>query len=334
MSFELKRQALLKRIYQLSNSSFEQLAMDVYAFQAEHCAAYRDFHRYLGINPAGISNLYEIPFLPIQAFKSHTVQTGHWESQRRFESSGTTGQTSSKHYIRSLSHYLINTIRGFESFYGELAQWNILALLPSYLERGNSSLVCMVEEFIEQSESPLSGFFLHDHENLLKHLEACKDSGKPTLLMGVTYALLDFAESHYVPEVPGLVVMETGGMKGRRREITRKEVHQKLKEVFKVDKIHSEYGMTEMLSQAYSKGKGIFYPTKTMAVLTADVYDPLEIHFSGRRGVLQVVDLANLDTCSFIATEDLGFVFENGAFEVIGRLDASEMRGCNLMVEG
>jgi hypothetical protein len=334
MSFDLKRQALLKRISNLQPSGFEQLAMDIYAFQAKHCSVYRDFHVYLDIDPTSVSNLSEIPFLPIQAFKSHKVQTGQWESQRRFESSGTTGQISSKHYVRSLSHYLVNATLGFESFYGDLSQWNVLALLPSYLERGNSSLVCMVQEFIEQSESPLSGFFLNDFENLLKHLEACKDSGKKTLLIGVTYALLDFVENHPVSNVPGLVVMETGGMKGRRKEITRKEVHSRLVEAFTVDTVHSEYGMTELLSQAYSKGKGIFYPSATMAVMTADVYDPLDLHFSGKRGVLQIIDLANIDTCSFIATEDLGFVFENGAFEVIGRLDASEMRGCNLMVEG
>lgn len=334
MSFELKRQALFKRLSNLRPSGFETLAMDIYAFQARHCAAYRAFHEYLDINPAGVSNLYDIPFLPIQTFKTHKVQTGKWEFQRRFESSGTTGQTSSKHFVRSLSHYLLNATDGFESFYGELSQWNVLALLPSYLERGNSSLVCMVQEFIEQSESPLSGFFLHDFENLLKHLAACKDSGKNTLLIGVTYALLDFIETHPVPKVPRLVVMETGGMKGKRKEITRREVHARLKKAFGIPNIHSEYGMTELLSQAYSKGNGVFYPSKTMGLLTADVYDPFELHFSGHRGVLQLIDLANIDTCSFIATEDLGIVFENGAFEVIGRLDASEMRGCNLMVEG
>ncbi|MEZ4951209.1 MAG: acyl transferase [Saprospiraceae bacterium] len=333
MSFDLKRQSLLQRIANVRNKDFERLALEVYRFQATYNDTYREFHDYLGVNAAKVSYLTEIPFLPIQLFKTNTIQTGNWGAQVIFESSGTTGAIPSKHHIRDLSWYLVNATRGFESFYGDVADWNILALLPSYLERGSSSLVCMVDEFIHQSHSEDSGFFLNDYEDLFKKLVKAGEEGVPTLLIGVTYALLDMAEQYELPKFKNLMVMETGGMKGRRKEITRTEMHEILAAAFGKENIHSEYGMTELLSQAYSRGKGIFTPCKTMLVMTADVYDPLQVTFSNKRGVLQVIDLANLDTCSFIATEDLGFVHDNGDFEVIGRLDSSELRGCNLMVE-
>jgi hypothetical protein len=238
----------------------------------------------------------------------------------------------SQHLVRELDTYLQNTKKGFEFFYGDPDDWCVLALLPSYLERGGSSLVAMADFFIRNSRHPESGFFLHDFQRLQSTLKRCIERGRKTLLLGVSYALLDFAEV-FPMDLSSITVMETGGMKGRRQEMTRSELHQTLKAAFSCETIHSEYGMTELFSQAYARGGERFTPAPTLRVLTTEANDPFCPAAPGRSGVLNMLDLANIDTCSFIATEDLGRVFADGTFEVIGRLDTAELRGCNLMVE-
>jgi hypothetical protein len=260
------------------------------------------------------------------------VQSGDWEAETVFTSSGTTGQQPSRHFVRDRGFYLRNARRGFEGLYGPVADWCVLALLPSYLERRGSSLVAMADHFIQLSHRPESGFFLHDLDRLAEVLQDCRAVGKKTLLLGVSFALLDFAERHAM-DLGGVVVMETGGMKGRRREMTRGELHALLKAAFRLDAIHSEYGMTELLSQAYAPGDGLFRPAPTLRFLATELQDPFQPVGPGRTGILNAVDLANLDTCAFIATEDLGRVHADGRFEVLGRADAAEMRGCNLLVE-
>ena len=220
---------------------------------------------------------------------------------------------------------------GFEAFYGAVADYCVLGLLPSYLERSGSSLIAMVDHFIQLSKHPKSGFFLYDHAALADVLRQCQKTQQPTLLIGVSFALLDFAEQ-YSLDLSRITIMETGGMKGRRKEITRQVLHTILQDAFQVDVIHSEYGMTELLSQGYSKGKGIFYPTPTMKVLAREITDPFAVQKNNKTGVLNIIDLANLDSCAFIATDDLGKVAVDGSFEILGRLDSSDVRGCNLMV--
>jgi hypothetical protein len=271
--------------------------------------------------------------LPIQFFKTQEVRTSSWQPQTTFTSSATTGQTPSRHLVRDLDFYLKNTRRGFSKIYGDPSEWRILALLPSYLERGGSSLVAMADFFIKTSEHPESGFFLNDFERLRDVLVFCKSKRYKTLLLGVSFALLDFAE-RFSMDLSGIAVMETGGMKGRRREMTRAELHAALCKAFNLQKIHSEYGMTELFSQAYApSGDGFFSPAPTMRVLATEINDPFCPVAPGRTGVLNIIDLANVDTCSFVQTDDLGKVYADGRFEVLGRLDAAEMRGCNLMVE-
>jgi phenylacetate-coenzyme A ligase PaaK-like adenylate-forming protein len=273
------------------------------------------------------------PCLPIQFFKSQSIQTGQWQPEAVFTSSGTTGQQTSRHLVRSLDAYLNNAVSGFESFYGQAEDWVVLALLPSYLEREGSSLVAMAERLISLSKYQESGFFLHDFDTLKEILLACKRNQHKILLLGVSFALLDFA-AHTPLDLSGITIMETGGMKGRRKELTREELHQQLKEAFGVSVVHSEYGMTELFSQAYAtSGDMLFRPAKTMRVFATEINDPFGLAAHGKTGVLNVVDLANLDTCSFIQTEDLGRVHADGSFEILGRLDAAELRGCNLMVE-
>lgn len=327
-----QRAELLSRISGLAPSDFEATALAVFRWQAEHNALYARYLSLLGRAPAQVASLAEIPFLPIQFFKNYAVKTGDWPTETTFSSSGTSGQTPSLHHVRSLDFYLQNTVRGFSQFYGDPAEWCVLALLPSYLERGGSSLVAMADCFIQGSKFPLSGFFLHDHERLRDALISCKSTRCPTLLLGVSFALLDFAE-RFPMDLSGVFIMETGGMKGRRRELTRTELHEALRSAFRVEAIHSEYGMTELFSQAYATGGSVFRPTPTMRLLATEANDPFAVVAPGRVGALNVIDLANLDTCSFIATEDLGRVFADGSFEVLGRLDAAELRGCNLMSE-
>lgn len=326
------RSHLLHRLTQLSSSQFEEITMAVFAYQAAHNPLYARFLALLRRLPAQVKRVEDIPFLPISFFKTHTVQSAEWTADTEFSSSATTGQTPARHLVRSQDFYLDNTRRGFSQFYGNPADWCVLALLPSYLERSGSSLVAMADDWIKRSKYPESGFFLHDFEALAARIRHCQEQQIPTILLGVSFALLDFAAA-FPMDLQGITVMETGGMKGRRREITRAELHETLKNAFQLAQIHSEYGMTELLSQAYlSKGER-FYPAPTMQVHTAEINDPFSWVPYGRSGVLNIIDLANIDSVSFIATDDLGRVYEDGSFEVIGRLDAAERRGCNLMVE-
>ena len=331
MNYTLIRTALQERIEQVTPAAFEPLALEVFRYQARFNPLYQRFLELLGVDPGQIQSVEHIPFLPISLFKNYSIQTGEWSPEAVFSSSGTTGSQTSQHFLRSKAFYQINARKSFEHFYGQLKDYCVLALLPSYLERSGSSLVFMVEDFIRQSAHTDSGFFLYNTDELIQILQKCKKSQQPTLLIGVSFALLDLAESNPTA-LEGVTIMETGGMKGRRKELTRSELHQQLSKAFKVENIHSEYGMTELLSQAYSKGKGLFYPGPTMQLRVRDITDPFGQPNQGRTGALNIIDLANLDTISFIATDDLGKVYADQSFEVLGRTDASDVRGCNLMV--
>jgi hypothetical protein len=306
-----------------------EMAMDAaFRYQSVSNALYEQFIDLTG----GRARHAFYPCLPIQCFKTHNVQSGDWTPETWFTSSGTTGQQNSRHPVRYLESYLHNALAGFAQFYGNPSNWVIIALLPSYLERNGSSLVAMADALIKKSGYPESGFFLDDFEHLKSTLIHCKTNNYPTILLGVSFALLDFA--HYSPmDLSGMIIMETGGMKGRRKELTRTELHRMLQKAFSVEKVHSEYGMTELFSQAYTKGGTIYYPSRTMKVFATEINDPFCLVEPGKTGVLNVVDLANIDTCSFIQTEDIARVFADGSFEMLGRLDAAELRGCNLMIE-
>ncbi len=319
----LERAKILPLLTDLTAANFDAVAARIFQYQKEHNPLYAKYIELLG-------DARESPFLPISFFKTHEIRSGEWSPETRFESSGTTGQIPSQHLVRSLQLYLDNARIGFTKAYGDPSEWCFLALLPNYLERGHSSLVAMADHFIQLSPYPESGFFLHDFEKLRDSLITCQSKGYKTILLGVSYALLDFAEQ-FPMNLSGITIMETGGMKGQRREMTRAELHQSLQQSFDTNLIHSEYGMTELFSQAYTQGGTIFAPSPSMRVLATEVTDPFTRVAPGRTGVLNIIDLANLDTLSFIQTEDLGRVFEDGSFEVLGRLDAAEMRGCNLM---
>lgn len=322
----------LKNLFSTTNNElFEELVWQVFNYQAENCAVYKEFLHNLGVSHNSVNNINDIPFLPIEFFKTHTVTTGNFNAEAIFESSGTTGQVTSKHYVKDLEIYKEACLSGFKQVYGNLDEYCILALLPSYLERGNSSLVYMVDYFIKESKNPNSGFYLNNYQELsevLKHNEA---NGVKTLLIGVSFALLDLAEQFPQP-LSNTIIMETGGMKGKRKELTREELHAVLTKAFSVQKIHSEYGMTELLSQGYSKGDGIFYPSPSMRIYIRDVNDPLQLAKNKKSGGINIIDLANINSCSFIATSDLGKLHYDGSFEVLGRYDNSDTRGCNLMV--
>jgi len=317
------------RLLNLDVKNFDSLALDVFQWQASHNPIYQKYLSYLNISPDNVKNLAEIPFLPISFFKNHEIKCGKWEHELVFESSGTTGQERSKHFVKDLSFYHKVSENIFEKQYGSLKDFVILALLPSYLERGNSSLVYMVEHFMQLADSE-SGFYLNDLSTLKEKLADLKSLGKKILLIGVSFALLDFAEK-YRGSLEGVIVMETGGMKGRRKEMIRSDLHKILTDAFEVDKIHSEYGMTELLSQAYSHGDGLFTTPPWMKVVLRDLNDPFDL---GKRSIggINVIDLANIYSCSFIETQDMGTMNKNGTFEVLGRIDNSEIRGCNLLV--
>ncbi|NRB63063.1 MAG: acyl transferase [Saprospiraceae bacterium] len=315
----------------VTDSTFESVALDVFQFQSIFNPLYRSFLDTLRIDTSKVKAWTDIPCLPISMFKRHRIQTGTWPSAVVFTSSGTTGATTSRHLVRDVAWYDELALQAFERMYGQIDQFVILALLPAYLERTGSSLVHMANHFIQQSKHPQSGFFLSDYDEVDRQLRICAQQQQPTLLLGVSFALWDMAERG-VTGFPELVVMETGGMKGRRREITRSELHTILSEGFAQTDIHSEYGMTELLSQAYSKGDGIFEASGTMRVWFRDVTDPFARVKDGKTGGINITDLANIDSVSFIATDDVGRQLKNNTFEVLGRLDASDIRGCNLMV--
>lgn len=317
------------KIFTIEDTGLEAFALAMFRFQYEQNVVYRQYVDLRGTDPYRVSSVYNIPFLPIEFFKTHRITTTSFQEEAVFESSGTTQTTASRHYVKDLAIYQQSFIKGFESCYGAIQDWCILGLLPSYLERKNSSLVAMVDELIKRSKIEQSGFYLSDHARLRNVLQQLETRHQNTLLMGVTFALLDFAEA-YPQSLRHTTVMETGGMKGRREELIRNEVHGILQNAWNLPSIHSEYGMTELLSQAYSQGNGIFKCPSWMRILIRDEDDPLSIKTKGR-GLINVIDLANIYSCSFIATDDMGFLHSNGTFEVLGRRDNSDMRGCSLM---
>ncbi|MFG6687210.1 acyl transferase [Mariniflexile sp. HNIBRBA6329] len=314
-----------------TEEQFNAMALKTFKFQFENNRVYRSFCDLIYKHPSDVKTIEEIPFLPIQFFKTHNILSSKGPIQTTFTSSGTTGSTSSKHVVTDLKIYEESFQKGFNHFYGNIEDYVVLALLPSYLERDGSSLIYMVEAFIKQSNHAESGFYLNNLSELKDTLIRLDSEGKKALLIGVSFALLDLVET-YQFNLKHTIIMETGGMKGRRKELIREELHNQLKQGFGVETIHSEYGMTELLSQGYSQGNGIFKTPNWMRILTRDTEDALSILPKGKAGGINVIDLANINSCSFIATQDLGKVYENDTFEIIGRFDNSDIRGCNLMV--
>ncbi len=324
---------LIKQIFSISNNEqFEETCLEVFKHQVENCDVYKAYISHLKVQPEAIKSAKEIPFLPISFFKTHEVLSSKDPVEITFSSSGTTGMLQSKHLVTDLSVYDQSFTLAFEQFYGSIENTCFLALLPSYLEREGSSLIYMVDALIRDSKHPDSGYFLHNHEELHQKLTTLQAIGQKTILIGVTYALLDFIEKYQI-NFPELVVMETGGMKGKRKEMVREELHQLLQEGFGVADIHSEYGMTELLGQAYSKGAGIFNCPPWMKIYLRDTNDPLSLVDNKSTGGINVIDLSNVNSCSFIATQDLGRLFPDGSFEVLGRFDNADIRGCNLLVQ-
>jgi len=314
-----------------TTKEFHKTAMKVFRFQFQHNQVYQKYCLLLNKSPENVKHLTEIPFLPIEFFKSTDILSSTDAVQTTFTSSGTTGMTTSKHHVTDLSFYEASFRSAFSKFYGNIEDYAVLALLPSYLEREGSSLIYMAKDFIEGSNHPDSGFYLHNYNELAQKLVELDNSGQNVLLIGVTYALLDLIELQKF-NLKNTIIMETGGMKGKRKEMIREELHTILTEGFGVEKIHSEYGMTELLSQAYSFGDGIFECPPWMDILIRDTEDPLTIIEDGKTGGINVIDLANINSCSFIATQDLGKKYPDYSFEVLGRFDNSDIRGCNLMV--
>lgn len=323
---------LQEEIFKINTSEeFNSLALKVFKFQFENNKVYRSFCDLLYIHPSDVTTVSEIPFLPIEFFKSKSILSSKADIQATFTSSGTTGSVTSKHLVTDVSIYKKSYLTAFEQFYGNIENYVVLALLPSYLERQGSSLIYMVDDLIKKSNHPESGFYLNDLDAIKKQLITLDKSEQKVLLIGVSFALLNLVEYHQF-QLSHTIVMETGGMKGKRKELIRSELHQLLKDGFGVSEIHSEYGMTELLSQAYSKGNGVFECPNWMRVLTRDTEDPLTVLEPGITGGMNIIDLANVNSCAFIATQDLGKVYNDGGFEVIGRFDNSDVRGCNLMV--
>jgi phenylacetate-coenzyme A ligase PaaK-like adenylate-forming protein len=328
-----------------SPKQFEKIALKTFRFQYENNLVYREFCDFLKTDIQKVKSLEQIPFLPIQFFKSHKVVSNTNSAQETFTSSGTTsplppkgGESdkklapiTSKHFVTDITLYEESYRKGFSQFYGNIEDYVVLALLPSYLEREGSSLIYMVEDLIKKTNNPESGFYLHNHEELIEKLTRLDNAGQNVILIGVTYALLDLIVKHPF-QLKNTIIMETGGMKGRRKEMIREELHEQLCQGFGVTAIHSEYGMTELLSQAYSLGNGVFECPSWMQILVRDTEDALTYVAEGKSGGINVIDLANINSCSFIATQDLGKKNPNNSFEVLGRFDNSDIRGCNLMV--
>lgn len=325
---------ITSRIFKIKEKNdFLDVTLEIFKYQADNNPVYNLYLKKLGSRYRVPENLTEIPFLPAGFFRNHKILTGDKPAEIIFESSGTTGTSGSCHHVADITLYEKSFFSAFTLFYGDPADYIIYALLPSYTERENSSLVYMVRHLIKATGSTLSGFYRDDYKKLLENISRGSDKGKKMLIIGVSYALLDFAEACN-PDLSGIIVMETGGMKGRREEIIKPELHSMLKEKFNLDTIHSEYGMTELLSQAYSLGEGIFCCPPWMKILIRDPQDPLSIITeAGRNGGINIIDLANINSCSFIATDDLGKVHKEGSFEVLGRMDNSDIRGCNLLIE-
>lgn len=334
MNTSVKNIDLQGNIFTSTDENFIAHALETFHFQHKLNPVYRLYCDTIKVNPAQVTTLEKIPFLPIGFFKSHQVTTGPFNTATIFESSGTTQTINSRHYVKDVSIYEESFSRAFRLFYGSPSDWCILALLPSYLERNNSSLVMMASQLVKASGHPQSGFYLDDKQALQQTLQSLEQQGQKTLLIGVTFALLDFAEQ-FPMQLQHTTIMETGGMKGRREEMTRQEVHEILCAGFQLNQIHSEYGMTELLSQAYSSGDGLFNCPPWMKILLREEDDPFAIHAQPEAGItagaINIIDLANLYSCSFIATEDAGKLFADGSFEVLGRLDNTDIRGCSLL---
>ena len=319
---------MVERIFSISSpEQFNAMALEVFRFQAEHCAVYAEYLRLIGADPASITRIEDIPMLPIGLFKSHDIYSAATPPQIVFTSSATTGMSFSRHLVADTSIYERDFTEGFRLFYGDIKQWSVYGLLPNYLERTGSSLVYMVDSLIRQAGS--GGFYLHNYEKLLSDMAA---DSRPKILIGVTYALLELAEK-YALKLDNTVVMETGGMKGRRKEISKEELHGLLCSAFGVERIHSEYGMAELLSQGYSTGEGLFASPPWMRVIVRDINDPFTHLEEGRRGAIDIIDLGNIYSCSFIATEDVGIAYADNTFRIEGRITDADIRGCNLLVQ-
>lgn len=320
------------KLYTINERLFPDIALEVFRFQSVNNPVYASFIRNLSIDPNRVKSISEIPFLPISFFKSQTLKSGDWDTETFFSSSGTTGSTTSKHPVQSLDFYLEHAQRCFEYFFGPVSDFHFLALLPSYLEREGSSLIAMIDHFIRQSNSEFSGFYLQNIDDLLRDIERLRFDPRKTIVWGVSFALLDLIEKHDVDLSHGMI-FETGGMKGRRKEITRPELHNQLSKRLHVGQVYSEYGMTELFSQAYTHGGQRFTCPPWMQVVGREITDPFARGLLGETAGINVVDLANWSTISFIETEDLGKVYADNTFEVLGRMDNSDVRGCNLMIE-
>lgn len=325
---------LQDKIFDVQRFGFERVALELFAFQSRHNAIYRAYLEALHVRPEAVADVASIPFMPVTFFKNHSIMTGDFVPEVTFESSGTTATGNSRHLVKSAQLYRESFTRCFQQFYGAPHDWCIIGLLPSYLERQHSSLVMMVDELIKLSGHKNSGFYLHEYDRLAEVLKANESSSQKTLLIGVTFALLDFAERYQIP-LQHTTVMETGGMKGKRKEITRQEVHSILCDAWSIDAIHSEYGMTELLSQAYSYGGGLFRCPPWMKIVLRDEDDPLTLRpidaGSPQSGLINVIDLANIYSGAFLAIDDIGKRYADGSFEVLGRMDSSDVRGCSLM---
>jgi hypothetical protein len=312
--------------------TFDDIALELFQFQAVNNPVYAQFIHAVGIRPSAVTTVESIPFLPIRFFKSHVIKSSSWQEQHFFTSSGTTGMQTSRHAVYDTNAYRHHAQLLFEKQFGPLTQYHVLALLPSYIEQGQSSLVSMIDHFIKETQSSHSGFYLHNYEKLVadvEHLE--KSTDRKVLVWGVTYALLEVAEE-FAPDWSSVLVFETGGMKGRRKEITREALHDQLISQMGLHSVFSEYGMTELFSQAYTQGGTQFLPGRSMKVIIRDLTDPLRRGLLKETGGINVIDLANFSTVAFIETEDIGKISENGTFEVLGRMDNSDVRGCNLLV--
>lgn len=326
-------EAFKNTVFQCSSKTeFHELALSLFQWQARHVSPYAQFLRLLKVDPSTITHISEIPFLPVTFFKSHNVLADGFTPQLHFTSSGTTGQTPSRHPVADRSLYKTSYLEGFKHFYGDPKEYVFLALLPSYLERTGSSLIDMAAGLITESQHPDSGFFLNNLDQLIRQIKKPRTDQRKIFLLGVSFALLDLAADHQIDLPKGAIVMETGGMKGRRKEMVRTELHDLLCRGFGMDQIHSEYGMTELLSQSYAPESGRFLTPPWMKITLRDTEDPLSPAKPGKTGGINIIDLANVYSCAFIATQDLGRPHPSGGFEVLGRFDDAEVRGCNLMV--
>lgn len=323
---------LKNQIFNIKTSQeFNELSLKIFNYQFKNNLVYQQFCKLLKIIPSQIVSINQIPFLPIEFFKTHNIKSGQFEEEIVFLSTGTTGKNQSRHFVKDLSLYEESYKNAFNQFYGKIEDYRVLGLLPSYLEREGSSLIYMIDDLIKKSNHPQSGFFLQNWSEMIEILQKMSKNGQKTLLIGVSFALLDLAEKHQI-DMSNIIIMETGGMKGRREELTRNELHQILCKSFNAKNIHSEYGMTELLSQAYSKGNGIFKTPNWMKILIRDINDPFNMVENNKTGGINIIDLANIDSCSFIATQDLGKKKNDEEFEVLGRFDNSDLRGCNMLI--